>query len=294
MRAVLIGSVHFSRVLLDELLSRESIQIVGVCTLEHDGAKSDRIDLTPICVSHGIPVRYTPDVNARDVIDWVGSLEPEVIFCLGWSRLIKEPLLSLAARGVVGYHPSALPANRGRHPLIWALALGLHETGSTFFAMNEGADSGNIISQTLLPILDDDDAAALYERVIAVALSQIDDVIQQLTSSEVIGVPQDEAKANYWRKRDWRDGQIDWRMPASGIRNLVRALARPYVGAHFIRSDKTFKVWDCRIVENSSLLTEPGRILRVDSAGILVKCGVDAILLTDVDPYPSVMEVDYL
>ena len=294
MRAVLIGSVHFSRVMLEELLSRDSIEVVGVCTLEQESPDSDRIDLTPFCVRHGIPVRYTPDINAHEAIEWVGSLEPEVIFCFGWSRLIGEPLLSLAPRGVVGFHPSALPANRGRHPLIWALALGLDETGSTFFAMNEGTDSGNIISQRLVPISDEDDAAALYGRITSVALSQIDDVILKLTLSGVLGVPQDESKANYWRKRGWVDGQIDWRMPASGIRNLVRALSRPYAGAHFMHSEEAFTVWGCRIVDDSSRLVEPGRVLQADIDGILVKCGVGAILLTDVDPYPSVMEGDYV
>lgn len=53
-----------------------------------------------------------------------------MIFCFGWSRLIKPPLLELPPMGVVGFHPAALPKNRGRHPLIRALVLGLRETAS--------------------------------------------------------------------------------------------------------------------------------------------------------------------
>ena len=71
---------------------------------------------------------------------------------MGWSRIIGKELLAVPPKGIVGYHPAALPANRGRHPIIWALALGLKETASTFFFMDNGADSGPIISQKSLII----------------------------------------------------------------------------------------------------------------------------------------------
>ncbi len=294
MKAVLIGSVHFSQVMLGELLNREKIQIVGVCTLEKDRPDTDQVDLTPLCIEWGIPVRYTPDINSQDAFDWINSLEPEVIFCFGWSRLVREPLLSLTPRGVIGYHPTALPANRGRHPLIWALALGLHETGSTFFVIDEGSDSGNIISQRLMTISDNDDAQILYDRMLETAASQMDEVVDKVVDEGSLGVPQIEALANYWRKRDWEDGEIDWRMPAKGIQNLVRALYKPYVGAHFTNLEGTFKVWNCRVIENFSRQFEPGKVLRVNGEGILVQCGVDSLLLTNVDPIPSIREGDYL
>jgi len=63
------------------------------------------------------------------------------------SSLLKKELLSLPPNGVLGYHPAKLPQNRGRHPLIWSLVLGLEESASTFYFMDEGADSGDILSQ---------------------------------------------------------------------------------------------------------------------------------------------------
>ena len=68
--------------------------------------------------------------------------------------------------GVIGYHPAALPKNRGRHPLIWALVLGLKKTASSFFIMDERADSGDVISQEEIIINDDDDASSLYAKMI--------------------------------------------------------------------------------------------------------------------------------
>jgi len=73
--------------------------------------------------------------------------------------------------GVVGFHPAALPANRGRHPLVWVLVLGLREAASTFFWMGEGVDTGDLLSQAKVPIYESEDAANLYERVTEVALA---------------------------------------------------------------------------------------------------------------------------
>ena len=96
-----------------------------------------------MCRKNNIPVRYTPSINSEEVIGWISDLAPDVIFCFGWSQLFKKKLLNIASLGVIGFHPALLPANRGRHPLIWSLILGLKETGSSFFFMDEGADSGD-------------------------------------------------------------------------------------------------------------------------------------------------------
>ena len=128
--------------------------------------------------------------------------------------------------GVVGYHPAALPANRGRHPLIWALVLGLEKTASTFFFMDEGVDSGDILSQRSITITWDDDARTLYCRVTATALDQIGEFVSALISGNYLRTSQDKSKVSYWRKRESNDGKIDWRMSAKSIHNLVCGLTR--------------------------------------------------------------------
>ena len=82
--------------------------------------------------------------------------------------------------GVLGFHPTKLPQNRGRHPIIWSLALGLKKSASTFFFMDEGADSGKILSQKNFEILDSDDAQSLYDKFVNIALLQIENFLPQL------------------------------------------------------------------------------------------------------------------
>ena len=168
MRIVFIGAVQLSAKMLEALIGMKA-DVVGVCAWAESSFNADHLDLTGIANAAGIAVRYTPDINAEESIEWIKTLSPDVVFCFGWSRLVKQPLLSIPPLGVVGYHPTALPANRGRHPLIWALALGMEQTGSTFFFMDEGVDSGDILSQRMLTIDATDDAGSLYGRICATA-----------------------------------------------------------------------------------------------------------------------------
>jgi methionyl-tRNA formyltransferase len=146
MRIVFIGTVEFSLKSLEKLIFLDA-NIVGVCTKELSKINSDFADLVPLCQENQIPYRLVTDINSRENLEWIGNLNPDIIFCFGWSSLIKKELLELAPMGIVGYHPAKLPENRGRHPLIWALFLGMKQSASTFFFMDEGADSGDILSQ---------------------------------------------------------------------------------------------------------------------------------------------------
>ena len=283
MRIVFIGAVELSRHALIRLLELGA-NVVGVCTLERSTVNADHADLSPIATAAGIPCRYAPAINSPESLDWVARLRPDVIFCFGWSRLLGTELLKLAPLGVVGFHPAALPANRGRHPLVWALALGLEQTASTFFFMDEGADTGDILSQRSVFIEPTDDAASLYERVVRIALEQIEVFLPQLASGDYPRVPQDQTRANSWRKRGRTDGQIDWRMSSRGIHNLVRALARPYVGAHFNHLGREIKLWRSVIVPEVPSNAEPGKVVGVGATGATVKCGEHGILLLETDP----------
>jgi len=277
-----------------EALIRMRANVVGVCTLADAPFNTDHVDLTEMAKGAGIAVCYTPDINSAESIDWIQKRSPDVVFCFGWSRLIKQPLLSLAPFGVIGYHPAALPANRGRHPLIWALALGLEQTASTFFFMDEGADSGDIFSQKELTIEETDDTASLYERMAKVAIAQLKEFMPALENDRYTRTPQIGTQTNYWRKRRRTDGLIDWRMSARSIYNLVRALCHPYPGAHFMHKGKEIKVWATEIVPDARKNLEPGKVLAVAEGGVIVKAGADAVHLLSIDPMPILTVGDYL
>jgi methionyl-tRNA formyltransferase len=283
MRIVLIGTVLFSREMLLQLFSIGA-NVVGICTAEGGHLNADFADLQPLGEAKGIPILRCNDINADEPLEWIRNLRPDVIFCFGWSRLIGSALLALPPKGVVGYHPAALPANRGRHPIIWALALGLEKTASSFFLMNADADGGDLLSQEPITIEPDDDAGTLYQKIVSMAREQLAELVPALAAGQVPSRRQDASAANVWRKRGVADGRIDWRMSASCIHNLVRALARPYPGAEISTANGPIKLWRTRVVADAPSNAEPGKVLFHLAGKPIVRCGDQAICLLETEP----------
>ncbi|MEM8892560.1 MAG: formyltransferase family protein, partial [Bacteroidota bacterium] len=201
--------------------------------------------------------------------------------CFGWSYLLKTEVLELAPMGVIGYHPAELPKNRGRHPLIWAIALGLPSSASTFFFMDEGADTGDILSQSTFSIEEDEYAIDIYRKMQKTALAQIAAFLPQLQNGTYKREVQDHSLANNWRKRGFKDGLIDFRMSSRNIYNLVRALSKPYVGASIMYEEEEVKIWRTEILDFDQPNFEAGKILDHDGNHLLVKTGDGAIRITE-------------
>lgn len=293
MRIVFIGSVKFSSSILNELI-RLGCEIVGVCAKPEPGVNADYCDIGYLALNQGVPYIYATDINSREIVDWIAGKKPDVIFCIGWSQILKNDILRIPKIGVIGFHPSELPKNRGRHPIIWALVLGLKQTGSTFFFMDKGVDSGDVISQEIIPISENDNASSLYEKITKTAISQINHFVPKLQSGLLPRVRQDGKAANLWRKRSEADGLIDWRMTSKSIHNLVRGLASPYIGAHFVHNDEKIRVWRTELVRRKMSNIEPGRVIDRTKDGIIVKCGEGSILLLDIEPSDWQPKGDYL
>ena len=291
MKIAFVGTIDFSKRSLQKLIDIDA-QIVGVCGKKNSEFNSDFVDLRPLCENNQIPFKYINDVNSDDSYNWIKSINPDIIFCFGWSNILKKNILTLAPMGVVGFHPSKLPKNRGRHPLIWALALGLKQSASTFFFMDEGIDSGEILSQKEFDILDSDDAQTLYDKFAKVALLQIEEFLPRLKNKTYQTFKQNNKESNTWRKRQKVDGLIDFRMSSKTIYNLVRALKTPYPGAHINYRGKEIIVWEVKIINNKQSNIEYGKVLDVIENRIVVKTYDGEIEITkhDFKELPNVGE----
>ena len=286
MKVLFIGSVKFSKITLEELIF-QNVNIVGVCGNNQSKFNSDHYDLSEIAKKNNIPFKNCKNINEQKNVAWIQKKSPDIIFCFGWSQLLKKDILEIAPMGCIGFHPAKLPKNRGRHPIIWSLVLGLKETGSTFFFLKEDADSGDIISQKIININNNDDAESLYKKISITAKKQLKEFIPKLKVGKIKTKSQNYLLSNNWRKRSQNDGFIDWRMAASTIHNLVRGLTRPYIGAHFIYQGKEIKVWKTKITKLKIQNIEPGKVISSDKNSTIIKAGIDAIEL--IEMYPTII-----
>lgn len=294
MKIVFIGCVKSSELFLNKLIEIEA-DIVGVVTKSKSDFNSDFSDIGGLCRKNNIDFIFCDNVNDREVKDYIRNKNVDIILCLGWSQILDAELLSIPKYGSVGFHPAELPYNRGRHPLVWALALGLEQTASTLFLMDENADTGNILSQKYVNIDYEDDAYSLYMKIMKEAVIQLEMVITNFETAMNNSIKQKNDIGNSWRKRNSKDGEIDWRMSSRGVYNLVRALTHPYAGAHFIYEKKEYKVWKVReILTNKYNNIEPGKVISFSHKNkFMIKTGDNAVEVLDCDDI-LLHEKDYL
>ncbi len=113
----------------------------------------------------GLKTRTTSKLSAdAETIEWIMSDIPDLILVIDFGHMIKEPLLNMAPLGCINIHPSMLPAYRGSAPVQRAIMDGLKETGVTIFRLDEGMDSGPILSQIPVIISDEDDTASFLSK----------------------------------------------------------------------------------------------------------------------------------
>jgi methionyl-tRNA formyltransferase len=263
-----------------EKLIDVNAHIVGVITKKESAFNTDFEDLAPLAQSNNIPYCYVREINEGMTIGWIEELRPDIIFCFGWSNLLKKEILNIRRVGVIGFHPTLLPMNRGRHPLIWAKVLGLKKSGTTFFFMDEGADTGDILDQKEFEILPGDTAADLYQKMITNAETQIENFYPKLINGDYSRTKQKTYKGNIWRKRVEMDGLIDFRMDTESICNLIRGLSKPYIGAHLVYNGGEIKVWEAKSVEVNKNNLEPGKVLESSKDEILIKTKDGAVLIS--------------
>lgn len=180
---------------------------------------------------HDIPVITPDDPNTPEVIEQIRALQPDFYFSFYYRLMLKQELLDIPARGALNMHGSLLPKYRGRVPVNWAIIHGETETGATLHYMTAKPDNGDIVALQAVPILPDDTAHEVFQKVTVAAEMALNDILPALLEGKAPRIKQDLSKGAYFGGRKPQDGEIDWAQSAQNIHNLVRAVAPPYPGA---------------------------------------------------------------
>ena len=284
MRTVWVSFDTIGRACL-EAAADAGAEIVGVVTLPGplDPNRSGQCAFDEVAEGHGAVLIETADINDEATLEAIRACDPELVFVVGWSQLVRSPLIALAHEGVFGMHPTLLPRHRGRAAIPWAILSGLARTGVTLFEIvDETADSGAIVGQAVVDIGPDDTAATLFERILGAHVALVREFVPQLLVQSAPRAPQDPTRASSWPRRKPSDGIIDWETRAPYLYDWVRALTRPYPGAFTFLGDEKVVVWRARPVELDEA-APAGTIVARGPEGPVVACGEGALLLEEVE-----------
>jgi len=249
-------------------------------------------DLKPFASDRRIVYFEVGDINGGEALATIQSVGPDFIIS-AWPRILRRSILEIPRCGVIGSHPTALPFNRGRHPLHWLITLGYSESRLTFFRMDEGIDSGPILLQIPFRIESSDSIGDVVARVNAAAYDgalQLGRIIS--AKGQPMGLPQDHSRANYWRKRTPHDVTLDLRMSADMIIRTIRSFTAPYPCANLLYEQCLIKIVDAEVAPveipvDDLMRMEPGKVLDVSETCIRVKANDRIVDLKSKDPLPK-------
>ena len=207
--------------------------------------KSGRIYLDEISQEKDIPLLKIDHINDQVVIDALIERKIDWLFIIGWSQIASLEILKAPKFGVIGAHPTLLPEGRGRAAIPWAIIKGLSKTGVTFFKMDMGVDTGDILAQEEIIIDERETATTLYKKVDEAHVSLFLDTLPKLISGKYTLQQQDESKATYWEGRTPADGVIKAGMSEEEVDRLITATTHPYPGAFYINEEgEKVVVWE--------------------------------------------------
>ncbi len=275
MKSIVLGYHNIGCVGIEALL-RNGFEIAAVFTHKDDPQENLWFDsVAELAASYNIPVFAPDDINHPLWVKKIKELAPDIIFSFYYRDMVRKPILEIPPAGCLNLHGSLLPKYRGRCPINWVLVNGEKETGVTLHYMTPKPDDGDIVGQREIEIADSDTAKSLHLKAVRAATLLLDEILPLIKSGTATRQPQDHSQATYYGGRRPEDGQIDWTVPAKQVRNLVRAVTRPYPGAFSHVASHKCIFWAVTEIGRCEEQKAPGTVISTDP--LIIACGSGAV-----------------
>lgn len=280
MRVLFLGTPRFSVPSLEALAGIH--QVVAVVTQpDRPAGRGRQLASPPVAVrAREMGLTVLQPERLQQIRETLLALKPDVGVVVAYGRILPAWLVDLPRLGCVNVHPSLLPKYRGASPIQAAIRQGDRTTGVTVLRVTPELDAGEILGQREVPILPEDTAGTLAERLAREGASLLLEVLEALQRGQLAGKPQDPAQATYCGKLTKEDGRIRWEGSAEEVERLVRAM-NPWPVAHTLHGERTLRIWKVRVAAGQGT---PGEVLGVGRQGFLVATGSGALEVLEVQP----------
>lgn len=280
MKIVYFGDGAWGTRCLEQLLADEH-EVLAVVLRVNPSESS----LADTATRHGLAVRAPLSANASEFVEWVRSLGPELNISMSYDQIVKQPLLGTAPLGFLNCHAGRLPFYRGRSVINWAILNDEKEIGLTIHFLDEGIDTGDIVSQRTLPILWEDDYASVLAKVNDAFPAMLAETVRGLADGSLRRTAQRQHLGTYFCRRLPGDEWIDWRDSSRQVYNKIRAITRPGPGARTELKGRGVAAWKARYNPDwPRYLATPGEVVSVEEGGgIRVKTGDSTVVLVEIE-----------
>jgi methionyl-tRNA formyltransferase len=274
MRVLFWGSPEFAVKPLEALC--ESVHQVGgvVCQPDRPGGRGRKITAPAVkkfALSRGLSVLQPPVPRGEEFLALIKSLKPDISVVVAYGQILRPEVLSVPGHGSINLHASLLPAYRGAAPIQRAIAAGETVTGLTVIQMDEGLDTGPMLTSQRVEIGERESAGELAGRLSTLGARLLVELLDRIAAGQPIKpVPQPEERVSHAPKVSHEEARIDWTLPAEKISCLIRAFD-PMPGAFSFRQGAILKLF--RPAAASHPAGRPGEGAALGKEGLAVSCG---------------------
>lgn len=283
LRVVFAGTPTFAAAHLKQLIA-SSHEVVAVYTQpDRPSGRGKQLKPSPvkqIALEQGLPVLQPSTLRNDRAAAELAVLNADVMVVVAYGLLLPKEILETPRLGCINVHASLLPRWRGAAPIHRAIEAGDSATGVTIMAMDEGLDTGPMLSKAAIDISEQHTTESLAQELEVIGGDTLLATLNQLESSLGLATEQPTDGVTYAHKISKEEAAIDWQRSAKEISRKVRALS-PAPGCFGLYKGERIKIWDAKAEPTAIRADEPpGTLVAVTKAGLTVNCGAGHLVIT--------------
>lgn len=285
LRIIFAGTPDFAARHLQALLDSGHQVIAVYSQPDRPAGRGQQLQASPVkqlAVAHQIPVYQPKSLKKSKAQDELAQLNADLMVVVAYGLILPAVVLQTPKLGCINVHGSLLPRWRGAAPIQRALWAGDSETGVTIMQMDEGLDTGAMLSKISLAIEPSDTSASLYDKLAAIGPKALLQALTDLPSLQQHAKAQDDLLANYAEKLSKEEALLDFNKPALALEREVRAF-NPWPVSYLQMGTQQLKIWQAR-AEAIPSSAAVGTVLKADKQGIAIATADGVLILQQLQP----------
>ena len=283
MKVIFMGTPDFSTGVLESIIEAGHEVTAVVTQPDKPKGRGHEMQFTAVkevALKHGLKVLQPKKIRDPEVVAELEKIPADICVVVAFGQIIPGRILEMKKYGCINVHASLLPAYRGAAPIQWAVVDGLKETGVTIMQMDEGLDTGDMLTKVVVPLDQDETGGSLFDKLSVAGAKLCVETMELIEKGEVTPQKQGETTTAYAKMITKELGKIDFSKSAVEIERLIRGF-NPWPSAYTKLGNKTLKIWAADVLEDE-YEGAFGEIIKVSKNEILVKTGKGTLSLREI------------
>ncbi|MBL79940.1 MAG: methionyl-tRNA formyltransferase [Nitrosomonadaceae bacterium] len=279
MKIIFAGTPQFAAQSLEALITRGHEISLVLTKPDRPAGRGMKLSVSAVKMlaqKYKITLLQPHSLKQPEIQEQLNNIGADIMVVAAYGLILPEIILNIPRFGCINIHASLLPRWRGAAPIQRAILAGEQETGITIMQMDRGLDTGDILFQQSISILNNDNTHTLFNKLTILGAECLIKTLDLIESKKITAIPQTNKGVSYASKLEKKEAVINWQLPAQEINYAIRALY-PKPGAYSYIHGFPLKILQSKIIPNKG--GNPGEILSVDTEGIIVACGKDSLVL---------------